>query len=171
MTRRHAAWMAIVLAAVALVVFAPPGESVVAPSRTELPSRSTDAPGRSTSAHDNGLTILAIRPRERDVLQGANPFPAPPAPVPVRRIEKPTPLPAPDTGPPQAPPLPFQVIGRFADDGREAVFLLYGEQALVARVGDTLTGTYQVESLSAGTLTLLYLPLQVRQTLAITQAP
>lgn len=66
---------------------------------------------------------------------------------------------------PQAPPLPFQILGRYVENGNIAVFLQHNDQNLIVRVGDTIAEQYKVESLNTGTLTLRYLPLNLLQTL------
>lgn len=174
MTARHVIWLAVALAAAALVGFAPQGDSVVVPAGRPKQAVASDEGQRAktvqTSESTARLAILAIRPRADDSL-GASPFPARPAAVRPKAIErKPAPQPV-EPSAPQPPPIPFQVVGRFVDDGREAVFVLHGDQTLVARVGDTLAGSYQVESVAPGVLTLIYLPLQLRQTLPIAQTP
>jgi hypothetical protein len=68
---------------------------------------------------------------------------------------------------PQAPALPFQVIGQLIEDGKASVFLKYNDQNLVVHVGDIITDTYKIESLTDSVLTLLYLPLNQKQTLEL----
>src|SRR5262249_46306339 len=53
------------------------------------------------------------------------------------------------TLPPGPPPLPFRFVGRLNDGGQQTVYLSHGEQALVARAGDTLEGTYKVLDIAA----------------------
>lgn len=72
---------------------------------------------------------------------------------------------------PQAPPLPFKVMGRYEEAGKTAVFLLHGEQGLMARAGDVLAKDYRVEALSDTVLTLRYLPLDQLQELALPWQP
>ena len=68
---------------------------------------------------------------------------------------------------PRAPPLPFQVLGRYDDAGQALVFLQHHEENLVVRVGDTIAGAYRVEALRGRTLALRYLPLGELQTLDV----
>lgn len=70
----------------------------------------------------------------------------------------------------EPPPLPFKVLGRATEEGRESVFLQYGEQNLVVRVGDRIGDRYRVERLGSQVLTLTYLPLNSVQTLDISGA-
>lgn len=69
--------------------------------------------------------------------------------------------------PPQAPPLPFRVLGRYDESGTAVVFLEHQEQSLLARVGETLINDYRVESIEGASLVLRYLPLDQLQTLEI----
>jgi hypothetical protein len=68
---------------------------------------------------------------------------------------------------PQAPPLPFSVLGKYEEAGQTAIFLQNNDQNLVAHVGDTIAEQYKVESLRGTTLTLLYLPLNQTQSLEV----
>jgi hypothetical protein len=68
---------------------------------------------------------------------------------------------------PEAPPLPFKFLGRYIEGGKERVFLQFKDESLVVAVGDSVAEDYQVDSLLDGVLTLLYVPLQQKQTLQI----
>ncbi|WP_377702057.1 hypothetical protein [Pseudoduganella sp. UC29_71] len=65
------------------------------------------------------------------------------------------------------PPLPFQFMGRFIDDGKTAYFLQVEDRNVVARVGEKLGDNYQLDAAANGTLTFTYLPLNLKQTLAV----
>lgn len=69
--------------------------------------------------------------------------------------------------PPQAPPLPFRVLGRYDESGKTVVFLEHQEQNLVVRAGEKIANDYKVESINDSTLTLRYLPLDQVQTLEV----
>lgn len=72
--------------------------------------------------------------------------------------------------PPQAPPLPFKVIGRF-EDGRFHVGIAQsGQVTYVMRKGDVIDGNYRVEEVTQKEVTLMYLPLKIKQTLALESA-
>lgn len=73
--------------------------------------------------------------------------------------------------PPQAPPLPFTYLGKMVDDGKTTVFLTKEDRNYLVRVGETLDGTYRVESIAEEGLVLTYLPLRQVQTLAFGTAP
>jgi hypothetical protein len=86
--------------------------------------------------------------------------PAPPPPAP--------PLPPPPPPPaPGAPPLPFKFMGKFDDATSLKAFLQRDERVYTVGVGDVIDGTYRVASINAGQMTLIYLPLNIPQTLAV----
>ncbi|MDN2708177.1 hypothetical protein O0880_01935 [Janthinobacterium sp. SUN118] len=65
------------------------------------------------------------------------------------------------------PPLPFQFLGRFVDEGKAAYFLQAGERNVVARPGDMLEERYRFDGVVQGALQFTYLPLNQKQTLAV----
>lgn len=75
--------------------------------------------------------------------------------------------PPPPPSRPTAPPLPFKYLGKLNDAGEIRVFLSHQGKHVIARVGDVINGTYSVEEISGGRMTLLYQPLKEIQTLAI----
>lgn len=94
----------------------------------------------------------------------ANPFA-------VRTWEPPRPktetLPPP---PPQAPPLPFRLLGKIRDDG--TVYMLqHGQRILDVRPGDDIDGIYTVDGAKNGQLDFVYRPLQIRQSLFVGTDP
>jgi len=81
----------------------------------------------------------------------------------------PAPPPAPPPPPlePTAPPFPYTFVGSFGPEGdRPVFFLAHGDRVIDARVGDRLDGIYQFESAAGGQLVFVYLPLNIRHTLA-----
>jgi hypothetical protein len=156
---------------------APTPDDLASPPATRLPEprlpATTALPSRSASAA--AVVLLAIAPRASGAAPPANLFTAPaPPPAPrVAKVVKSQPviaalLPEPA---PQAPPLPFQFLGRYKDAGQVAIFLQHADQNLVVRVGDVLQGQYKVESLTDTALHLIYLPLNQPQTLTLSAAP
>lgn len=79
-------------------------------------------------------------------------------------------LPPPAPAKPAAPPLPFKFIGKLDDRRALQVFLLRGEQVLVVREGDLIDKTYKVQRIDAEKMTLVYLPLDIAQTLTVGSA-
>ncbi|MCW5321110.1 hypothetical protein D8B23_14725 [Verminephrobacter aporrectodeae subsp. tuberculatae] len=186
MTRnaKRAALFAVLVATLVAAWFAPAGgeqDALLAPrvtagaaNRGAAPTESRDASrsrpaGRLASQSTEVLRILdrgsaeqddGLKARLFDPAQWATaPAALEPAAQPVRAEAS--------SVAPQVPPLPFQVLGRYEEDGRAAVFLQYMDKSLVVRVGDTIAEHYKVEGLSESTLTLRYLPLDQVQHLAL----
>lgn len=68
---------------------------------------------------------------------------------------------------PTAPSLPFTYLGKMEEEpGKWVVYLAEGEAVHPVRPGDVIEGAYRVEGIAGGQITLLYLPLSIRQTLA-----
>lgn len=83
----------------------------------------------------------------------------------TRRTAAPPPAP-----PPQAPPLPFSYMGKLLESGKTTVFLTKEDRNYIVRTGDTLDGTYGVETVDEDQAVLNYLPLGIRQTLTFAPA-
>jgi hypothetical protein len=84
-----------------------------------------------------------------------------PAPAPVQTSRRRAP-------PPQAPPLPFAYMGKLVEDTTTTVFLARQDRNYIVRAGDTVDGTYRVETVGEDALEFLYLPFKARQTLPLT---
>ena len=67
---------------------------------------------------------------------------------------------------PTPPPMPYRFAGRVVREGVTQLLLAKENDVLPVREGDTLEGGYRVESIGAEEVTLLYLPLGVRQRLS-----
>jgi hypothetical protein len=105
--------------------------------------------------------ILALLPRSSTAATRKLFAPATWAPPPP----KPTPPPA--APPPVAPPLPFTFVGKRREGADWEVFLGRGEQTLVVRQQQTIDNLYRIDEIKPPTMTVTYLPLGERQTLAI----
>ena len=68
---------------------------------------------------------------------------------------------------PTAPPLPFQFLGSFEQDGSTTYFIVKGDRAYNVKVGDVLEETYSVDSVANGQLMFTYLPLHTSQGLRL----
>ena len=70
---------------------------------------------------------------------------------------------------PGAPPLPFSYMGKMFDEesGKLVLYLAKGEVSYSVSVGDLIDGAYRVEAVSGVELTLIYLPLNIKQILII----
>ena len=154
--------------------FAPPASDgeVIPAARTDK-GRATVAAGNfgkksgdaGREAPDDVLAIhLRILPEEFvPVFQTARWTPeAIPEKKAVASVESPSEPPA-----PSAPPLPFKMLGRYLEDDTEIFFLQYKDQSLAVQVGDSIDDLYRVENLADGVLTLRYMPLGEKQTLAV----
>lgn len=91
--------------------------------------------------------------------------PPPPAPAPVARVEPLTVAPVDLT--PQAPVLPFRFVGSMNDSAEHVVYLAHGEQALVARTGEVIEGTYKVLGITQNQIEFEYIPTGVKQALTL----
>lgn len=70
---------------------------------------------------------------------------------------------------PKPPPLPFKYIGKIIDGNKIQVFLADSEQNYVVRLGGHIEDQYRIDAMNDETITLTYLPLDAKQTLAINQ--
>lgn len=66
---------------------------------------------------------------------------------------------------PTAPPLPFQYLGQLHEDSEQRVFINHQGRHLVIKAGDLIGGMYAVETVTAGQVVFIYLPLREKQVL------
>jgi hypothetical protein len=135
-------------------------EDAAEPVRAARPVPAQPARDKTEAASATDLKLKKLQ-READDKAAPDLFEAkswyvPPPP--------PKPLPPP---PPSAPPLPFAFMGKLVEDGQLTVFLTKQERNYVVKAGDTLDGMYKVEAVTPTMLTLVYLPLNIKQTLMI----
>lgn len=121
------------------------------------PSISDSAPAVDADTPMAEATTEPAKPATPDLF-AAKTWVVPPPPPP------PAPPPAPPP-PPSAPPLPFRLLGKLDDAANVKAFLQKGEQVYTVSVGDVIDGTYRVDSIKTGQMTLIYLPLSTPQTL------
>jgi hypothetical protein len=160
--------LAILALAAGLVVFSPPpGVSSAHLSEAIRPQRMPGASSGTAAPEPDGVTLLALRDRRSAESPSALAFstrdwtpPPPPAP-PQATVVAPA---------PQAPPLPFTYIGKMRESGQWIVFLASQERTYVIKDDMLIESKYRVEKVAPPTLTLIYLPLQQSQTLAIGSA-
>jgi hypothetical protein len=69
--------------------------------------------------------------------------------------------------PPTAPPLPFKFLGKQKIGNEIKVFLAEGEKTLVVAESTKIGSQYVVESIEPPKMTLVYLPLNTKQEIAI----
>jgi Cohesin domain len=68
---------------------------------------------------------------------------------------------------PVAPPVPYRVAGQVSHDGMNQVVLARDDRVFTVREGDLLDNIYRVQSIKPDAVTLVYLPLNERQQLAV----
>ncbi|AKU10087.1 hypothetical protein AzCIB_0182 [Azoarcus sp. CIB] len=90
----------------------------------------------------------------------------PPPPPPPPPAAPPPPPPA-----PTAPPIPYEYLGKLADGHSVRVFLVRGDRPYTVTEGDVLDGSYKVKSITDTTMTFIYLPLNMTQTLPVGSKP
>jgi hypothetical protein len=71
---------------------------------------------------------------------------------------------------PTPPPMPYRIAGQVVHDGTARVVLARDDRVLTVREGEMLDDNYRVESIKADGVTLVYLPLGVREQLPVTAA-
>lgn len=135
------------------------------PTRRPAPdAQSIDSPTAERGTANTAGRVLIPRnelyPPEQQVprqdLFASVDWTPPPPPPPV--VTPPAPI---------APPLPFTFIGKRLADKQWQVFLGRGDEVLIVQEGQTLANQYRIESVAPPLMTLTYLPLGQKQTLAI----
>ena len=135
-------------------------------------TRAGAKPGPGAGAGNDAAPLLNFEKLKSRALgaPARDPFAAPAARGPKSRRAAPAAAAAPApvvAAPPSAPVLPFTYMGKLLSGGDLAVFLIQGERNLVVHEGDTIDALYRVEHIAEGAITLVYLPLDQRQTLII----
>lgn len=170
--RRDVLVRAVLVAAVSasLGLFAAGGDNPSAPVAVPV---AVPAPAAQRPATKGGsLRIDLLRrdtqqPPERDAFAAHSWQPPPPPPPPVKK-QVVVPEPAPEPPPPAAPPLPFTYLGAFETAGAKQVFyLVEGDKVHAVTEGETVNDIYQIETVTPEEMVLVYLPLKIKQTLAL----
>jgi hypothetical protein len=167
-------WLTGIAALVAgYVVFGPKDSASVEPARTGAPPAAHAPHGATVSSAPVARSLLALAHRVVEQTASGSLFaahswyvaPPPPAPVAVSTA-------AAEPAKPVAPPLPFTYMGSYAPNGAAPVFFLtQGDRVYDVHVGDTLDGTYTVDSFTNGQLIFTYKPLNQQQQLTTGGAP
>lgn len=147
-----------------------PPAAAQASERTTAAMAATAAPLATAGSGDAAGPDLQIHPRVADDELG-NLFArqswqaeAPKNEPPPDQLPQARQAPAQPAG---APPLPFQFMGRFVDEGKTAYFLQIDGRNVVARPGEKVDDNYLLDSAADGALHFIYLPLNQRQSLAV----
>ncbi len=158
--QRRAILAGALVATVAAALMPEEQESPVAPrgnaARAVRPAKTMNANRADEPLPQLAVEKLAQAPSREAVLDAFE----------ARSWAPPPPKPAPPP-PPQAPPLPFRYIGKMIEDGKIVVFLARQDSNFAVRAGDRLGVDYQVDEIGPAAITLTYLPLGQKQTLAI----
>ncbi len=157
--RRLIFWLVIVGLTAVAASFAP---APTPPAQEAASTPPASAPG---SAAPGGLGALpereSIGSARGDAFAARSWAPAtPPAAAPraAARVKPPRPVP---------PPMPYRVAGQVAQGAGAQVVLATGDTILAVREGELLEGGYRVESIGPDSVTLLYVPLGVREKLPL----
>jgi hypothetical protein len=166
-------WLTAIAAGIAAWVFFGPKnpDAVEASAETAKPAaHSSHAATVSHAPVQLEGVVLGLAHRVVDQTAAASLFPqlswyvAPPPPPPAPVVTAPV---APAK--PEAPPLPYKLIGSYTPDGEKTVFFLSaGEKVFDVHVGETLDNTYSIDSYNNGQLVLTYKPLNQQQQLQLT---
>ncbi len=148
-------------AAEAVARHAPAAPAPASSPRATAPER-TDSPARAPHEDDLPLDLSRLTRRELagtdiDAFRAKSWY-VPPPPPPPEPPPKPT-----------APPLPFQFMGKTEEvgSGKAMVYLANGNEFYSVTVGEKFSGSYRLERVERGALTIRYLPLSIDQTLPI----
>ena len=168
-TKREWALLALVVPVIVLVAAAGQGgdDGNIAIAEVKQDNRTNPEVRHTPTTGDLDLTQLR---REAAAAEPGNAFESkswyvpPPPPPPPPPAPPPKPLPPPV---PKAPPLPFVYLGTYQDAAKPVIFLVRGDRVLSVSAGDVIEGTYRVDSIVGATLSLTYLPLNIKQTLNI----
>lgn len=141
-----------------------------------LPTQRSDSPESRSSAM-SVLAASATNPRPLLEPARRNPFvvqvpqaPAPKAP-PVKVVAQVVAAPLPPPAP-TAPPLNLSFAGRVRDsDGKESIYLTWGDKTLSAELGSVLPNGYRVERITGDAIDLLYVELNAPARLVLPTAP
>ena len=134
------------------------------PERTQLdPAQPAKTEARSSSS-DGRLAALPSRDaigKPRGELFGFRSW------APSRPAARAAQVAAPAAAP---PPMPYRIAGQVVHDGTARVVLARDDRVLTVREGEMLDDNYRVESIRADGVTLVYVPLGVREQLPVTAA-
>lgn len=144
---------------------AAPAAAASSPVAVPAPAASGAALGLSLGRRDR-----TIPSPSGDAFARLNWQPPPPPPPPAPPPPPPPPPAAPAAAPaPVAPPLPFTFVGIVEQGaGKPQAFLSKGDALLIVSAGDLIeNNTYRIDSLSATSVVLTYVPMGKQQTINV----
>ncbi len=167
MTRRRMLLILAFVATLLAVYFAPPVDDAVVQAaarpavadapRSVLTERARVAPATATS-------VIAMKPRDDIDGEDSHLF----APLSwessVAKLDAPAPVAA-EPAAPQAPPAPLQLLGRYQEGDRTAMFATFNGDSVVLWPGENINAEWRVDAIEAGQVVLTYLPLGQKQSL------
>jgi hypothetical protein len=169
-TKREWALIALVLPVIVIAAMGgdPDGEDgTAAVAEVARPDKNHSASRRDADAGELDLSQLRREPR---IAELGNAFETKSWYVPPPPPPPPPPAPPPPPPKPTAPPLPFTYLGKYQDGAAPIIFLVRGDRILTVKEGDTIEGTYRVDSIVGASLGLTYLPLNIKQKINIGSA-
>ena len=136
----------------------------VAPTKVPRPGQATPVtlvPGTSKDASPTPAAKLLSQVRFES--HGVNAFA-------TRSWQPPPPkLVSQQVAEPKAPPLPFRYMGKVMENGNVMAFIAQDANTYLARQGDTVLD-YRIEEITPAQMTLVFLPLNEKQTLSFGSA-
>lgn len=67
--------------------------------------------------------------------------------------------------PPSAPPMPFTFLGLYEGAVGQVIMLVKGDHVYTVSVGDVIENTYRVDRVEPSVVELIYLPLNIKQSI------
>ncbi|WP_431112940.1 hypothetical protein [Variovorax paradoxus] len=166
MTRRGMLLGLALLVTLVAVYFAPTEEATVVQAAARAPV--PDAPPREASAPTtarataSAARVIELRPRDDVDGDDSRLFAAQSWDPPPAKAEAPAQVPVAPAAP-QAPPVPLQLLGRYQEDGRTAMFATFNGDSIVLWPGENINPEWRVDAIEPGQVVLTYLPLGQKQ--------
>jgi hypothetical protein len=171
MTQRRV-MLVLALAATLLAVYFAPAKDDAVVQVVERPAVSDAAPRpvlapTQPEGRRSAVAAEVLGLRSRDDLDGddSNLFASLSwEPPPATRVEAPPPT-ASEPVAPRAPPAPLQLLGRYQEGDRTAMFATFNGDSVVLWPGENINPEWRVDAIEAGQVVLTYLPLGQKQSL------
>ncbi|WP_418119359.1 hypothetical protein [Variovorax sp. 350MFTsu5.1] len=175
MTQRRV-MLVLALGATLLAVYSAPAkdEAVVQAAERAVVSDATPRPmpvqvRQEGRRHAGATDVLGLR--SRDELDGdeSNLFATLSWERPPANVEA-SPPPATESAAPLAPPAPLQLLGRYQEGDRTAMFATFNGDSVVLWAGENINPEWRVDAIETGQVVLTYLPLGQKQSLPWTSS-
>ena len=161
-TKKRLIWLALAGAAVGAAALLAPEPAPAPSAALDLAPVARPAPNASAPAGTGPLDALPSREtigRPRGQAFASRSWaPAPPPSAAAL---------APVIAAPPPPPMPYRVAGKVVHEGGAHIVLAKGDRVIWVREGETLEDGYRVDSIKPDRVTLIYLPLNVEQHIAV----